>query len=53
MSLKKSDDAISPVIGVMLILVVTVVIAAAATIFATGNYRTQLRNCIIFIVKRE
>ena len=33
---KKSDDAISPVIGVMLMLVVTVVIAAAVTIFATG-----------------
>ena len=36
MTLKKSDDAISPVIGVMLMLVVTVVIAAAVTIFATG-----------------
>ena len=33
---KKSDDAVSPVIGVMLMLVVTVVIAAAVTIFATG-----------------
>ena len=33
---KKSDDAVSPVIGVMLLLVVTVVIAAAVTIFATG-----------------
>ena len=33
---KKSDDAISPVIGVMMMLVVTVVIAAAVTIFATG-----------------
>ena len=36
MIMKKSDDAISPVIGVMLMLVVTVVIAAAVTIFATG-----------------
>ena len=36
MTLKKSDDAVSPVIGVMLMLVVTVVIAAAVTIFATG-----------------
>ena len=36
MTSKKSDDAISPVIGVMLMLVVTVVIAAAVTIFATG-----------------
>lgn len=33
---KKSDDAISPVIGVMLMLVVTVVIAAVITAFATG-----------------
>ena len=33
---KKSDDAISPVIGVMLMLVITVVIAATVTIFATG-----------------
>lgn len=36
MTSKKSDDAISPVIGVMLMLVVTVVIAAVVTIFATG-----------------
>lgn len=33
---KKSDDAISPVIGVMLMIVVTVVIAAVVTAFATG-----------------
>jgi len=36
MTLKKSDDAVSPVIGVMLMLVITVVIAAVVTIFATG-----------------
>ena len=36
MNLKKSDDAISPVIGVMLMLVITVVIAAVITTFATG-----------------
>ncbi|MBQ2772177.1 MAG: type IV pilin N-terminal domain-containing protein [Methanocorpusculum sp.] len=36
MNLKKSDDAISPVIGVMLMLVITVVIAAVVTMFATG-----------------
>ena len=36
MILKKSDDAISPVIGVMLMLVITVVIAAVITMFATG-----------------
>lgn len=36
MILKKSDDAISPVIGVMLMLVMTVVIAAVITVFATG-----------------
>lgn len=36
MTLKKSDDAISPVIGVMLMLVITVVIAAVITMFATG-----------------
>ena len=33
---KKSDDAVSPVIGVMLMVVITVVIAAVITIFATG-----------------
>ena len=37
MNLKKSDDAISPVIGVMLMLVITVVIAAVITVFATGT----------------
>ena len=33
---KKSDDAVSPVIGIMLLVVVTVVIAAVITAFATG-----------------
>ncbi|MBO5431461.1 type IV pilin N-terminal domain-containing protein [Methanocorpusculum sp.] len=33
---KKSEDAVSPVIGIMLILVVTIVIAAVVTTFATG-----------------
>ncbi|MBQ4134981.1 MAG: type IV pilin N-terminal domain-containing protein [Methanocorpusculum sp.] len=33
---KKSDDAVSPVIGVMLMLVITIVIAAVITMFATG-----------------
>ena len=33
---KLSDDAVSPVIGVMLMLVITVVIAAVITVFATG-----------------
>ena len=33
---KRSEDAASPVIGVMLMLVVTVVIAAVITAFATG-----------------
>ena len=33
---KKSDDAISPVIGVMLMLVVTIVIAAVVVAFSTG-----------------
>ncbi|MBQ2772044.1 MAG: type IV pilin N-terminal domain-containing protein [Methanocorpusculum sp.] len=36
MIVKKSDDAVSPVIGIMLMLVVTVVIAAVITGFATG-----------------
>ena len=36
MTRKKSDDAVSPVIGVMLMLVVTVVIAAVVAVFATG-----------------
>lgn len=36
MTRKKSEDAVSPVIGVMLMLVVTVVIAAVVAIFATG-----------------
>ena len=34
---KKSDDAVSPVIGVMLMLVMTVIVAAVITIFATGT----------------
>lgn len=34
--LKKNDDAISPVIGVMLMLVVTIIIAAVVAAFATG-----------------
>ena len=33
---KRNEDAASPVIGVMLMLVVTVVIAAVITAFATG-----------------
>ena len=33
---KKSDDAVSPVLGVMLMVVITVVIAAVITTFATG-----------------
>lgn len=32
-----SDDAVSPVVGVMLMLVVTIVIAAVITAFATGT----------------
>lgn len=33
---KKSEDAVSPVIGVMLMLVVTIVIAGVIAVFATG-----------------
>ena len=33
---KKSEDAVSPVIGIMLLVVVTVIIAAVITAFATG-----------------
>ena len=33
---KKSDDAVSPIVGVMLMVVITVVIAAVITTFATG-----------------
>jgi len=36
MTLKKSEDAISPVIGVMLMLAVTVIIAAAVVMISTG-----------------
>ena len=36
MTVRKSVDAVSPVIGVMLILVVTVIIAAVVAAFATG-----------------
>lgn len=36
MILKKSEDAVSPVIGVMLLLVVTIVIAAVVAVFASG-----------------
>ena len=34
--MKASEDAVSPVVGVMLMIVVTVVIAAVITVFATG-----------------
>jgi len=36
MTVRKSDDAVSPVIGIMLMLVVTVIIAAVVAAFATG-----------------
>lgn len=36
MNQKKSEDAVSPVIGVMLLLVVTIVIAAVVAVFASG-----------------
>ena len=36
MNQKKSEDAVSPVIGVMLMLVVTIVIAAVVAVFASG-----------------
>lgn len=36
MTVKKSDDAVSPVIGIMLVLVVTVIIGAIVAAFATG-----------------
>ena len=36
MIVKKSDDAVSPVIGVMLMVVIVVIIAAVVTAFATG-----------------
>ncbi|MBO5431758.1 type IV pilin N-terminal domain-containing protein [Methanocorpusculum sp.] len=34
--MKKSDDAVSPVVGVMLMVVITVVIAAVITVFSSG-----------------
>lgn len=34
--IKKYDDAVSPVVGVMLMVVITVVIAAVITVFSTG-----------------
>ena len=34
--MKAAEDAVSPVVGVMLMVVVTVVIAAVITVFATG-----------------
>ena len=36
MTVRKSDDAVSPVIGIMLMLVVTVIIGAVVAAFATG-----------------
>ena len=36
MTRKKSDDAVSPVIGVMLMLVVVIIVGAVVTMFATG-----------------
>jgi len=35
-SVKKSDNAVSPVVGVMLMLVVTIIIAAVVATFASG-----------------
>ena len=40
-SFARSDDAVSPVIGVMLMIVVTVVIAAVVSAFAGGFSDTQ------------
>lgn len=37
MTRKKSEDAVSPVIGVMLMLVVVIIVAAVITVFATGT----------------
>ena len=36
MTRKKSEDAVSPVIGIMLMLVVTVIIVAVVASFANG-----------------
>lgn len=40
-SLKKYNDAVSPVVGVMLMLVVTIIIAAVVATFASGLVDTQ------------
>lgn len=34
--MKKTEDAVSPVIGVMLMLVITIIIAAVVSVFAGG-----------------
>ena len=38
---EQKEDAVSPVIGVMLMLVVTVIIAAVVSVFATGLFTEQ------------
>ncbi len=38
---KQKDDAVSPVVGVMLMLVVTIIIAAVVSMYASGLYSTQ------------
>ena len=35
-SKRKNEDAVSPVVGVMLMLVVTIIIAAVVAVFASG-----------------
>jgi FlaG/FlaF family flagellin (archaellin) len=39
--MKERDDAVSPVIGVMLMLVVTIIIAAVVSTFAGGIMTSQ------------
>lgn len=49
---KKSDDAVSPVIGVMLLLVVTIVIAGVVAAFGTGMVgNTETAPSVVLDVK--
>ena len=50
---KNQDDAISPVVGVMLMIVVTVVIAAVITVFATGVMGDESSTTPVAMIELE
>ena len=50
---KNQDDAVSPVVGVMLMIVVTVVIAAVITVFATGVMGDESSTTPVAMIELE